>query len=170
MNNINLHIYTVVLCVTVSMLLACESNTEEKTEEFELNGFYKVEMIRALYQNKITGVEIDTVLTTGTFSTFSGIEPLDVIEVGESMFFDNSNYYSERGEDDKWKYEFPFELRNDIATNKPKFLTIYYYDTVRIFSIITSTNEILVLRSSGQWQGASPEGTFLSFVIYLNKQ
>lgn len=164
------HHHVIVLCTYAFISLSCESSTKEKIEEFELNGEYKIVMIRALYQNKITGIEVDTLLMTGIFSTFSGIEPLDVIEVGESMFYDSSNYYSERGADGTWKYEFPYVLRNDVATNKTKFLTIYYYDTVRIFSIVASTNEIMVLRSSGQWQGASPEGTFLSFVMYLNKQ
>lgn len=136
-----------------------------------LDGEYVVDVINATYVNKISGQKMDTTYTYGsTFTTFSAIEPLDILEVGiEEIAFRSNSIYLDHIQGDMWGSKFMFETVRDQVTQKEKFITIYYYDTRRVFNIIHVDDNQIILRSSGQWQGASPEGVYLTFTLILRR-
>lgn len=143
--------------------------TQPETHHLNLDGEYRVETLRASFVNKISGQKIDTTFTSGIFATFSAIEPLDVIEIGTEKMKFSGNKLLMDSDTVEWGNSFYYEKVRDVVTQKESIITIFYFDTRRVFTVVDISDNYLILRSSGQWQGASPEGVFLTYTMVMNR-
>jgi hypothetical protein len=180
----------IILLLLIPLFFSCEKETignlelhdeirygglsGEETSPFPFSlGTYKVEFISATGQNLVTGQPIDTMIVSGTFSLVNPIGPLDVLNIGERIKFTETQLYSGyylSNLGDEWGYVYDCRLEQDLVTEEYDRLILDNYEGhIRVYNIINSSEDYIILSFTTQWTDGSPETIFTKVNIHLER-
>lgn len=140
------------------------------------DGLFRVDYITLTGQNLMTGELLDSTITSGTYVMPNALGPLDEWFVDEVVRF---NFNDDQGEflcglesvdgEESWENSFPFEISLDLVTGTPRYLSVPYQNTLRIFYLAYWSEDDLILTNSGQWEDVGPQGPFTKYFIHFNR-